>query len=106
MGGGRIEFGGLGWSAFRLDDGAAPLKPHAPVGVSEDETLALTFQDAGLSGTRSPLVARNRSILAHGFQRLTDAVFCQLWEHALSLANVDEASLPSFPKLAERSDGW
>jgi CRISPR-associated protein (TIGR02710 family) len=59
------------------------------------------FQGAGLSGTKSPLVARNRSILAHGFERVTDAVFGKLWTSALSLANVDVASLPSFPELAE-----
>jgi CRISPR-associated protein (TIGR02710 family) len=61
------------------------------------------FQDAGLSGTNSPLVARNRSILAHGFERVTDAVFARLWTSALSLASVDAASLPSFPELAEQS---
>jgi CRISPR-associated protein (TIGR02710 family) len=58
------------------------------------------FQGAGLSGTKSPLVARNRSILAHGFECVTDAVFAKLWTSALSLANVDAASLPSFPELA------
>lgn len=59
------------------------------------------FQGAGLSGTKSPLVARNRSILAHGFERVTDAVFDKLWTSALSLGDVDVASLPSFPELAE-----
>jgi CRISPR-associated protein (TIGR02710 family) len=59
------------------------------------------FQGAGLSSTKSPLVARNCSILAHGFERVTDAVFDKLWTSALSLANVVAASLPSFPVLAE-----
>ncbi len=59
------------------------------------------FQDAGLSGTKSPLVARNRSVLAHGFERVSDAVFEKLWPSALSLAGVDASSLPSFPVLAE-----
>jgi CRISPR-associated protein (TIGR02710 family) len=59
------------------------------------------FQSAGLSSTKSPLVARNRSILAHGFERVTEAVFENLWTSALSLANVDAASLPSFPELTE-----
>lgn len=65
------------------------------------DDIGKTFQEAGLSGTKSPLVARNRSILAHGFERVTDAVFTKLWTSALSLANVDAASLPSFPDLAE-----
>ena len=64
------------------------------------DDIGKTFQEAGLSGTKSPLVARNRSILAHGFERVTDAVFTKLWTSALSLANVDAASLPSFPELA------
>jgi CRISPR-associated protein (TIGR02710 family) len=59
------------------------------------------FQDAGLSGSRSPLVARNSSILAHGFDRVSEADFDILWDYALSLASVDTASLPSFPVLAE-----
>lgn len=59
------------------------------------------FQDAGLIGTKSPLVARNRSILAHGFERVTDAVFEKLWTSALALADVDVSDLPSFPELAE-----
>jgi CRISPR-associated protein (TIGR02710 family) len=63
--------------------------------------LGQRFHDAGLSGTRSPLVARNRSILAHGFERVTEAVFDKLWPTALSLANVHVESLPSFPELAE-----
>ncbi|NJM90822.1 MAG: TIGR02710 family CRISPR-associated protein [Myxococcales bacterium] len=67
------------------------------------DDIGKKFQDAGLSGTKSPLVARNRSILAHGFERVTDAVFAKLWTSALSLANVDAASLPSFPELA---GGW
>lgn len=59
------------------------------------------FQGAGLSGTKSPLVARNRSILAHGFERVSAVVFDKLWDPALSLAGVDAATLPSFPTLAE-----
>jgi CRISPR-associated protein (TIGR02710 family) len=59
------------------------------------------FQDMGLSGTTSPLVARNRSILAHGFERVSAPVFDKLWSSALVLADVDEANLPSFPALTE-----
>lgn len=59
------------------------------------------FQSAGLSGTKSPLVARNRSILAHGFERVSEVTFDKLWNSSLSLAGVDAASLPSFPELSE-----
>ena len=58
------------------------------------------FTEAGLSGTKSPLVARNRSILAHGFERVSEVVFDQLWPRALSLARVDAEDLPSFPSLS------
>jgi CRISPR-associated protein (TIGR02710 family) len=92
------------WAA-RADEGILKL------GLQDDyallaalgDPLGKTFQDAGLSGRESPLVARNHSILAHGFERVSGAVCDKLWKEALSLANVDEASLPSFPQLAEVS---
>lgn len=48
---------------------------------------------------RSPLTARNRSILAHGFERVSDQIYEQLWKAVLELANVPETELPSFPKI-------
>jgi len=66
-----------------------------------DDSVGTKFQGAGLRGAKSPLVARNRSILAHGFEPVSDAVFEKLWTSALSLAGADAASLPSFPELAE-----
>lgn len=66
-----------------------------------DDKVGRKFQDDGLSGMTSPLVARNRSILAHGFERVTAAAFDNLWNAALSLATVDADSLPSFPELAK-----
>jgi CRISPR-associated protein (TIGR02710 family) len=66
-----------------------------------NDSVGTKFRDAGLRGTKSPLVARNRSILAHGFERVSDTVFDKLWTSALSLAGVDAKSLPSFPALAE-----
>lgn len=66
-----------------------------------DNPLGAKFQSAGLDGKTSPLVARNRSILAHGFERVSDAVFDKLWTSALSFANVEVGRLPSFPTLAE-----
>ena len=59
------------------------------------------FQEAGLSGEKSPLAVRNRSILAHGFERVSDGVFDNLWTSTLALADVDAASLPSFPLLTQ-----
>ena len=66
-----------------------------------NDPVGAKFQSAGLSGKTSPLVARNRSILAHGFERVSDAVFDKLWTSAPSLADVDATSLPSFPTLAQ-----
>lgn len=65
------------------------------------DDIGRKFQDAGLSSQTSPLVVRNRSILAHGFDRVTQIVFNKLWTSALSLADVGEQGLPSFPDLAE-----
>jgi len=90
------------WGA-RANDGVVAL------GLQDDYALLAALSDpigeiflnAGLSGSKSPLVARNRSILAHGFERVSDAVFDTLWKSALLLADVDAAILPFFPELAE-----
>lgn len=66
-----------------------------------NDPVGAKFHNAGLSGTTSPLGARNRSILAHGFERVSESVFTRLWSSALSLADIDEASLPSFPRIAD-----
>lgn len=63
------------------------------------DPVGRAFRDAGLRGPTSPLIVRNRSILAHGFERVTDRVFDPLWSAALALASVNEDSLPSFPRL-------
>lgn len=65
------------------------------------DPLGQQFNAAGLTGTKSPLVARNRSILAHGFERVSEAAFDKLWGAAVSLAAVDAARLPSFPALGD-----
>ena len=49
---------------------------------------------------RSPLTARNQSILAHGFERVSEKVFEQLWKTALQLAAIQEADLPTFPRFS------
>jgi hypothetical protein len=48
---------------------------------------------------RSPLVARNQSILAHGDESITDHVYEKLWDAVPELAAVTEAELPSFPRI-------
>ena len=70
-------------------------------GEALGDPVGKRFQDAALSGPKSPLVARNRSILAHGFERVTAPVFDRLWASALSLADVDPMGLPRFPSLSE-----
>lgn len=66
-----------------------------------DDDLGRKFFERKLDDReRSPLSSRNRSILAHGFERVCDRVFDQLWNDALELANVNVSDLPSFPRLA------
>jgi hypothetical protein len=65
------------------------------------DPLGEKFEREGLSGKESPLTARNGSILAHGFEPVSEGVVGKLWTAALSLADVEEASLPSFMTLGE-----
>ncbi len=69
--------------------------------ASLNDPLGEKFKGAELNGTKSPLAARNHSILAHGFDRVSDSVFDNLWTTARSLADIQEANLPSFPTLGE-----
>ncbi len=92
------------WAA-RANDGvlALGLQDDYALLAALNDPVGTKFQDGGLSGIKSPLNVRNRSILAHGFERVTDGVFDKLWTSALSLANVDISKLPSFPVLTERA---
>ncbi len=59
-----------------------------------DDELGRRFADSDLDNdARSPLVARNASILAHGFTPVGDNVYNQLWEAACTLANYCEANV-------------
>jgi len=69
------------------------------------DPLAQRFQQASIAGQTSPLTARNRSILAHGFERVSQKVFDKLWAAALSLADVEEARLPAFPTIGDQPHG-
>lgn len=67
------------------------------------DPLGQAFQRAGLDDAqRSPLAARNQSILAHGFERVSAAVFDRLWQAALTLIGCRREELPEFPKLGDR----
>lgn len=68
------------------------------------DPLGKKFRDEKLDGKESPLMARNQSILAHGFASVSVAIYNKLWRAALSLADVDEGTLPRFPKLAEQAE--
>ncbi len=86
---------------------------------AEDEKLVLGLQDAFAlldelddhtgkafkalrlhDPQRSPLTARNQSILAHGFQPVGPNVFDQLWRAAMTLGGFSDDELPEFPHLA------
>jgi len=64
------------------------------------DPLGEKFRDMGLNGRESVLSVRNRSVLAHGFERVPAPVVEQLWQHALNLAETEEQELPRFPKLS------
>jgi CRISPR-associated protein (TIGR02710 family) len=72
--------------------------------ASLKDPLGEKFKGTALDGKESPLVVRNRSILAHGFDRVSERVFDKLWAAALSLAGVEEAGLPSWTILGERAE--
>ena len=65
-----------------------------------DDDLGREFSRLGLNDPlKSPLSARNRSILAHGFERTSDKVFQELWRAALQLASAADEDLPVFPRI-------
>jgi len=69
-----------------------------------NDPLGEKFRDLALDRATSPLGARNRSILAHGFDRVPEGVFDALWKKALSLADVEEATLLCFPTLGAKTE--
>jgi CRISPR-associated protein (TIGR02710 family) len=78
---------------FGLQDDYAFLQAH-------NDDLGKRFRELGLDDReRSPLTTRNQSILAHGFDPVSDKVYRNLWSAALNLSGTDEAALPAFPQL-------
>lgn len=88
------------WASRTFDD-------TVPLGLQDSyrllselgDPMGRKFTEAGLAGERSPLTARNRSILAHGFSQVSDNVYRPLWKAVLQLADVDDKQLPSIPIL-------
>lgn len=67
-----------------------------------DET-GKTFKSLYLDDPqRSPLTARNQSILAHGFQPVGEEIFTQMWNAAMEVGNFQEKELSPFPMLANQ----
>jgi CRISPR-associated protein (TIGR02710 family) len=67
-----------------------------------DDPLGKAFKKLELDDReKSPLIARNQSILAHGFQPVPKKVFCDLWQAAMKLSadGFAEKDLPVFPRL-------
>lgn len=61
------------------------------------------FKELGLHDPQcSPLTARNQSILAHGFQPVSEKVFNQLFDAVMKLGEFQEDALPVFPHLVTR----
>ncbi|MGH7500295.1 MAG: TIGR02710 family CRISPR-associated CARF protein, partial [Longimicrobiales bacterium] len=111
---------------YGLDTSAVPLSevPDALrnrwVGIAMNQSMKLGLQDAfdvlsakgdsmgrrfvelGLSEQNSPLAARNRSILAHGWQPISKGDYDSLCAQVFALAGIGEADLPEFPRLATR----
>lgn len=65
--------------------------------------LGERFRRAKLHEKTSALGPRNRSILAHGFERVSDGAVTQLWTATLGLVEVEETELPAFPTLGRRA---
>lgn len=65
------------------------------------DPLGEEFRKRKLHERESALSARNRSLLAHGFEPVSEGVCDDLWRYALALSGVDESELPVFPRLSD-----
>lgn len=64
------------------------------------DPLGHRFQQDDLDNPRSPLKARNDSVLAHGFQPVSEKTWQALWKATLHLTEVQEKMLVRFPRLS------
>lgn len=69
------------------------------------DPLGSKFYSLELAGKRSPLTARNDSILAHGFKPITKKACTALWQCALALVDCAERDLYQFPLLGGYRSG-
>lgn len=70
-----------------------------------NDPLGEKFASVKLDGTKSPLVSRNRSILAHGFDSVSENAVDSLWKAAFEVGGFTEEMLPAFPSLGKRDIG-
>ncbi len=63
------------------------------------DPLGERFAELGWHGRGSPLIRRNESIAGHGFAPVSPETSVQLWEGALSLAELADKDVFRFPQL-------
>lgn len=68
-----------------------------------DDPLGGRFYELGLNEKGSLLDSRNSSILAHGFDTVSEDVFDGLLKAALDLGEVNRNELPQFPRLGRQA---
>jgi CRISPR-associated protein (TIGR02710 family) len=67
---------------------------------AQNDPLGVRFHELGLDDwEKSPLVARNQSLLAHGFEPVSEKAFAALWDVCRKLSDVPASDLPVFPRL-------
>ena len=96
-----------GWKAKHVPSGMiGPIQNSGDVPADRNPGDGRTFKALKLhESRRSPLTARNQSVLAHGFQPVGYEVLERLWEAAIQLGGFAEQDLPIFPRLAKPEGG-
>lgn len=89
------------WKQYADENGTLKLGLQRTYELLKDlhDPLGEEFASSKLSGPHSPLAMRNKSILAHGFEPVTQDGFQSLWDAVLKLVQVKESDLVCFPKL-------
>jgi CRISPR-associated protein (TIGR02710 family) len=99
----RVPEATRGYWALHAENGKLRLGLQDAFAVLNEfgDQTGKAFKALGLHDPqRSPLMARNQSILAHGFQPVGTNVFDQLWCAAMSLGGFLDNELPKFPHFA------
>lgn len=89
------------WKSRVHDDGFLRLGLRDIYELLRDlkDEVGEAFFCSTLASQQSPLETRNNSILAHGFDPITEKGFRSLWVPVLELVGVKENELVTFPKL-------